>query len=66
MNEITPSRYRCMIGNCPAIFQLDDGRLLLIGKKAEAPLLDEIAHRIGDDEYAVVVEAGMLENAVAK
>lgn len=62
MKEITPSRYRCALGSCPAAFKLDDGRILLIGKKAEASLANQIKDRIGNDEYAIVVEAGMLEN----
>jgi hypothetical protein len=65
MDEITPSRYQCAIGTCPAAFRLEDGRILLIGKKADVPFINEIAHRVGDDEYAIVVEAGMLENVFA-
>ncbi len=60
--EITPDRYRCIIGECPAAFRLDDGRILLIGKKAEPSLLNQISGRIGGDEFAVVVEPGLLEN----
>ncbi len=66
MKENTPSRYRCVNGFCPATFDLEDGKVLIIGKKPSAPLLNEIAGRVGDDEYAIVVEAAMLENVVPK
>jgi hypothetical protein len=67
MQEITPNRYRCgFVAECPAAFRLEDGRILLIGKKAESPVLDKISGRIGADEYAVVVEPGLLENIFPK
>ena len=53
MKEITPDRYRCgFTAECPAAFQLEDGRILLIGKKVDSPTLNEISGRIGADEYA--------------
>jgi hypothetical protein len=66
MKEITPDRFRCLIGECPAAFRLEDGRILLIGKKIEPDLLNKISGRIGGDEYAVVVEPGLLENVFPK
>ena len=66
MKETTPSPYRCASGFCPATFDLEDGRVLIIGKKAPSPLLNEIAGRVGEDEYAIVVDAAMLENVVPK
>lgn len=67
MQEITPDGYRCaMVEECPAAFRLEDGRILLIGKKVEPPILNKIAGRIGSDEYAVVVEPGLLENVFPK
>ncbi len=67
MKEITPDRYRCgFTAECPAAFQLEDGRILLIGKKVDSPTLNEISGRIGADEYAVVVERGLLENVFKK
>lgn len=62
MKETTPDRYRCATGLCPATFDLEDGRVLIIGKRAMSPFLDEISGRIGDDEYAIIVDAAMLEN----
>jgi hypothetical protein len=64
--EITPDRYRCLLGECPAAFKLDDGRILLIGKKADPFLLNQISGRVGADEYVVVVEPGLLENVSLK
>jgi hypothetical protein len=67
MQEITPDRYRCAFATqCPAAFKLEDGRILLIGKKADSQLLDEISGRLGADEYAVIVEQGLLENVFPK
>lgn len=67
MKEITPDRYRCAFATqCPATFKLEDGRILLIRKKANSPLLDQISGRIGADEYAVVVEQGLLKNVFPK
>ncbi len=66
MKETTPSPYRCASGMCPATFDLEDGKVLIIGKKAASSLLKEIEGRVGEDEYAIVVDAAMLENVVPK
>ena len=67
MQEITPDRYRCgFTAECPAAFRLEDGRILLIGKKLDSPTLNKLSGRIGTDEYAVVVEPGLLENVFEK
>lgn len=51
--ELTPAHLRCVAGSCPAVYALSDGELLIIGKKVTGPLHDEIADRIGSDEFAV-------------
>jgi urease alpha subunit len=66
MKEITPDRYRCLMGECPSTFKLDDGRIVIIGKKAEPSILSEISGRIGRDEDVIVVEAGLLETVFSK
>ena len=65
MKEITPDRYRCgFTEECSAAFQLEDGRILLIGKKADSSTLNEISGRIGVDEYAVILERDFLESVI--
>ena len=67
MKEITPDRYLCgFTAECPAAFRLEDGRIVLIGKRADTPILNQLSGRIGTDEHAVVVEPGLLENVFKK
>jgi hypothetical protein len=51
--EITPAHLRCSIGGCPAVFELSDGDLLIIGKVLSPDLLKEIKERVSADEFAV-------------
>ena len=62
MKETTPLRYRCATDFALQRSDLGEGKVLIIGKKVDAQLWDDISERVGDDEYAVVVEAAMLEN----
>lgn len=66
MKDITPEGHRCgMVEECPAVFRLEDGQILLIGKKVEAATLSELTGRsIGADECAVMIDPGLLENVV--
>lgn len=64
MQETTPAGYRCATGFCPSTFDLGNGKVLIIGKKVDAELLADLSGRIGDDEYAIVVEAGLLQNVI--
>jgi hypothetical protein len=54
--EWTPEKLRCWMGQCPGVLELQDGRLLIIGKKTNSQLTKEIASRVGDDEYAIVID----------
>jgi hypothetical protein len=51
--EITPLPLRCSLGGCPAVFVATDGDIVVIGKKLQTDLQDELAGRIADDEFAV-------------
>jgi hypothetical protein len=54
--EWTPENLRCWPGYCPAVHELEDGRLLIIGKRTSPQLGAEIASRVGADEHAVVID----------
>lgn len=34
-DEITPHHLRCAFGSCPSVYELEDGNLLIIGKKPQ-------------------------------
>ena len=63
MREITPKRLQCGVGLCPALFELDDGRIVVIGKvpSADRPLPREISDKVGEDESAVVIPPEYLK-----
>lgn len=64
MREITPKQLQCGVGLCPALFELDDGRIVVIGKipDPQHPLPGEILDRIGANEMAVVIPPGYLKD----
>jgi DNA-binding XRE family transcriptional regulator len=64
VKDLTPAHMRCTpIGpTCPAVHELSDGNLALIGKSPDAALLDEMDGLIGSDELAVVVDRALFAN----
>ena len=63
MKDITPLDLRCSIGACPAVFEQENGKIIIIAKKLPAELLALIRHRIGEDEDAVVIDPAYLKGA---
>jgi hypothetical protein len=60
--ELTAKQDKCDFeASCPGVFE-HSGRLVLIGKKVDMP---EILARLGPDENAVEIGAGIVERALA-
>jgi hypothetical protein len=51
----TPLALRCGPFNCPAVYELKDGNILIVGKKTDLQLEREIEGKVGPDEHAVVI-----------
>jgi hypothetical protein len=60
--EITPSHLRCGSGTCPAVYQLSDGNLLIVGKSISSDLDAAMGHRVGSDEHAVIISPEYLSD----
>jgi hypothetical protein len=60
--ELTPQRLRCSIGACPAVFLIEGGNFLIIGKKISPDLQNEISDKIADDEFAIVIHQDFFED----
>jgi hypothetical protein len=52
----TPLPLRCGPFNCPAVYELKDGRVLIIGKQTSSQLAKEINGKVGADEHAIVID----------
>ena len=62
LTELTPEHMRCDDTlNCHAVFEAENGDLVIIGKKA-----DDIAAanglKVADDELAIVIDPALLAN----
>ncbi len=53
--EKTPFHLRCSLGGCPAVFELSDGNLLIIGKAPSTDLLKQVEGRVAGDELAIKI-----------
>ena len=51
----TPLALRCGPFNCPAVYELRDGNILIVGKQTDLQLSREIEGKVGPDEHAVVI-----------
>jgi hypothetical protein len=60
--DITPVHLRCGMGNCESVFVLNDGKLLIIGKKLSAELAAEIGHKVAPSEEAIVIDPAYFSN----
>lgn len=64
--DLTPNEYKCSYAGCPAVYDTGDGNLLLIGKKLPYDLENEIKHKVGEDEWAIIIRRDMLANVPTK
>jgi hypothetical protein len=62
MKNITPHDLRCTWGACPAVYEPDDGRLVIVGQKASAGQISQCEVMVGDDEYAIVISKKYFVN----
>ncbi|HEX8490994.1 MAG TPA: hypothetical protein VF626_08250 [Chthoniobacterales bacterium] len=62
--ELTPSELYCGLGPaCPALFELEDGSFLVVGRKVENSELPETMRgRISADERGIVVPRALLKS----
>lgn len=58
--EITPQSLRCSIGACPAVFKTEQGKLVIIGKKPSGKIIESIENKVGEDEWAIVIDPELL------
>ncbi len=64
LTEITPSELQCnKCGcGCPAVFESDNHSYVIIGKKLDQDILNQLGGRIADDEFAIEISKDMLQN----
>jgi hypothetical protein len=60
LKNLTPAKFICGLGECPAVYLEEDGKhLRIIGKCIEP---GELSGHIGSDETVIRVEREMLSN----
>lgn len=63
IRELTPEAMRCIIGNCPAIFETDRGTYLIIGRKIDmGDSIGNISARVGENETIIEIPKILLSN----
>jgi hypothetical protein len=62
LTDLTPPRFACVIGTCPAVYRTDRGTYVLVGQRLELGELPGV--RIGEGETAIEVSAELLEEAL--
>lgn len=58
--ELTPQSLRCSIGACPSVYKTEQGKLVVIGKRPTQEITESIKDKIGDDEWAIVIDPELL------
>jgi hypothetical protein len=68
IRDLTPMHLRCTpIGpSCPAVHELSDGRLAVIGPIADIETLSELVGKIAPHEEAVIVPRDLLTGICAE
>jgi hypothetical protein len=60
--ELTPLHLRCVPCSCPAVYRLENGNLLIIGKRLSPEQAAEVIGKIAADEEAVVISPDYFAN----
>lgn len=61
LKDITPTHLKCLVGACPAVYQTDDGRCFVVGKRASAAASGAVPFdKIGPDEVMIEVPEDLL------
>ncbi len=66
LHEVTPEAMACLLSQCPGLHEtppmpgFESGGVIVIGKIHDVTAL--VKHRIGPDEFAVVVPKALLKN----
>lgn len=61
MRNLTPEHMRCDAFHCPSVHELDDGRLLIVGARAEdVAAVESVAW--GEDEWPIIIDRALLAN----
>jgi len=64
MENLTPKHMRCAPLHCPSVGRIDDGSLLIVGKRASmAAAIERVS--VGEDEHAVIISPDLLSDYVA-
>jgi hypothetical protein len=58
LKNITPEHLRCSIGACPAVYEVDQDTVVIVGAAADI----DIKALVGDGEAAVLVKKELLAN----
>ncbi len=61
VTEITPDTFLCGTGNCPSVFEAENGDLYIIGKVVGDALPGDVKSKVGADEHAVLVPRGLIK-----
>jgi len=67
MKNLTPDEMRCTWGACPAVYELDENAIVIVGAKPDADVmrvLNDAGVACDENEQIVVVEKRLLANVV--
>lgn len=61
MKDLTPAKFKCSIQDaCPSVHDLEDGRLLIVGRFAPTELVMKAGIKLGDSEDAFIIDRALL------
>ena len=63
VTDKTPSRFSCLVGTCPSIFEAQNDTYIIVGKKQQKKhLTEKVKNKIGKDEIAIEVPKGLIDD----
>ena len=66
LRNLTPNKFRCSFGGCPAVFETENGEIVIVGKKPSSTISEQLKNKVSQDELAIVIERELLANLVTK
>lgn len=62
--NLTPSSLLCALGTCPAVYELHDGTLAIVGDQADAEVSGELKDKVAPHEVVALIKPEYLAEII--
>ena len=64
--NLTPTHLLCTYGACPAVYELEDGTLAVIGNRSDDQQIPELKGKVAEHEDVILIDTKYFAEFVKK